>query len=143
MDKLVRQCHIATGKNHTNTGSKETETVTSQTEGNTLPRFRLNLWASKLSKTWKDEIMSVVTFDTLEFVETLKQAGIPENQARAQSEALKKVLHAEVATKQDMENMELKIKADIETAKSEIIKWNTGTLLVATGIFVAISKFLH
>ena len=87
--------------------------------------------------------MSTVTFDTLEFVETLKQAGIPENQARAQSEALKKVLHTEVATKQDMENMELKIKADIEAAKSEIIKWNTGTLLVATGIFVAISKFLH
>ncbi len=87
--------------------------------------------------------MSTVTFDTLEFVETLKQAGIPENQAKAQSEALKKVLHTEVATKQDMENMELKIKADIETAKSEIIKWNTGTLLVATGIFVAISKFMH
>jgi hypothetical protein len=87
--------------------------------------------------------MSTVTFDTLEFVETLKQSGIPEIQARAQSEALKKVLHAEVATKQDMENMELKIKADIEAAKSEIIKWNTGTLLVATGIFAAISKFIH
>lgn len=54
--------------------------------------------------------MSTVTFDTLEFVETLKQAGIPENQARAQSEALKKVLNSEVATKHDITEMGIKIE---------------------------------
>ncbi len=87
--------------------------------------------------------MSTVTFDTLKYVETLRDAGIPENQAKAQAEALKEVLHTEVATKQDLEALELKIESKIEAAKTDIIKWNTGTLLVATGLFAAISKLLH
>jgi hypothetical protein len=32
--------------------------------------------------------MSAVTFDTLKYVEALKIAGVPEPQAKAQSEAL-------------------------------------------------------
>lgn len=87
--------------------------------------------------------MSTVTFDTLKFVETLRDAGIPEIQAKAQAEALKEVLHTEVATKQDLEALELKIESKIEMAKTDIIKWNTGTLLVATGLFAAISKLFH
>jgi hypothetical protein len=87
--------------------------------------------------------MSAITFDTLKYVETLKKAGVPDEQARAQAEALQEVLHTEVATKQDIENMELKIYAHIEKSTTDIIKWNTGTLLVATGIFAAIGKFLH
>lgn len=55
--------------------------------------------------------MSTVTFDTLKFVETLKNAGVPDNQARAQAEAMKDVLNSEVATKHDLEKTELKIEA--------------------------------
>ena len=87
--------------------------------------------------------MSAVTFDTLKFVETLKKAGVSDEQARAQADALREVLHTEVATKQDLENMELKIYAHMEKSTTDIIKWNTGTLLVATGLFAAISKIFH
>ena len=87
--------------------------------------------------------MSAVTFDTLKYVETLKIAGVPESQAKAQSEALKEVLNAEVATKHDLTEMELRVEAKLESMKYEIIKWNTGTLLAATGIFAAIVKFWH
>jgi hypothetical protein len=87
--------------------------------------------------------MSAVTFDTLKYVETLKVAGVPELQARAQSDALKEVLNTEVATKHDVTEMELKVEAKLEAMKYEIIKWNTGTLLAATGIFAAIVKFWH
>ncbi len=87
--------------------------------------------------------MSTVTFDTLKYIDTLKEAGVPEVQARAQAEALREVLHTEVATKQDLENMELKIYAHLEKSTTDIIKWNTGTLLVATGLFAAISKIFH
>ncbi len=87
--------------------------------------------------------MSAVTFDTLKYVETLKVAGVPEHQARAQSDALKEVLNTEVATKHDVTEMELKVEAKLESMKYEIIKWNTGTLLAATGIFAAIVKFWH
>ena len=88
--------------------------------------------------------MITVTFDTLEFVETLKQAGIPEIQARGairgtqESSAYRscdQTGHAKYGTDNQSRL--------IEAAKSEIVKWNMGTLLVAIGIFAAISKFMH
>lgn len=72
--------------------------------------------------------MSTVTFDTLKYVETLKEAGVPENQARAQSEALKEVLNTEVATKHDIKELELKIDTRFEKIQGEftLIKWMIG-----------------
>ena len=78
----------------------------------------------------------------LKYVETLKTAGVPNGQAKAQSEALKEVSNTEVATKHDLTEMELRIEFRLETMKYELIKWNTGTLLAATGIFVEFVKFL-
>lgn len=63
--------------------------------------------------------------------------------AKAQSEALKEVLNTEVAAKHDLTEMELRVEAKLESMKYEIIKWNTGTLLAAAGIFAAIVKFWH
>jgi len=88
--------------------------------------------------------MSTVAFDTLEFVETLKQAGIPENQAKAQSEALKKVLTTEIATKHDIAEMGLKIENDLqkilEPIKAEltVVKWMGG--IIVGGIILLILK---
>ncbi|MGZ8916435.1 MAG: DUF1640 domain-containing protein [Methylobacter sp.] len=72
--------------------------------------------------------MSTVTFDTLKYVETLKEAGVPENQARAQSEALKEVLNTEVATKHDIKELELKIDTRFEKIQGEftLVKWMIG-----------------
>ena len=72
--------------------------------------------------------MSAVTFDTLKYVETLKEAGIPENQAKAQSEALKEVLNTEVATKHDIKELELKIDGRFEKLQGEftLVKWMIG-----------------
>ncbi len=72
--------------------------------------------------------MSSVTFDTLKYVETLKEAGVPDNQARAQSEALKEVLNTEVATKHDLKELELKIDTRFEKIQGEftLVKWMIG-----------------
>jgi hypothetical protein len=84
--------------------------------------------------------MSTVAFDTLEFVETLKQAGIPENQAKAQSEALT----TEIATKHGIAEMGLKIENDLqkilEPIKAELIvvKWMGG--IIVGGIILLILK---
>ena len=50
---------------------------------------------------------------------------------------------AEIATKHDLIGAELRLEAKLEAMKYEIIKWNTATLLAATGIFAAIVKFWH
>ena len=67
-------------------------------------------------------------FDTLKYVETLKEAGVPDNQARAQSEALKEVLNTEVATKHDLKELELKIDTRFEKIQGEftLVKWMIG-----------------
>jgi len=46
--------------------------------------------------------MTAVTFDTLKFVEKLKSAGVPEEQAKAMSEAFRDATgEAELTTKRD------------------------------------------
>ena len=71
------------------------------------------------------------TFDTLEYVETLKAAGVPEEQAKAHVKALSNVAGNTLTTKADLQELEhrLTIKA--------------GTMFViAVGIILAGIKYL-
>lgn len=86
--------------------------------------------------------MSTVTFDTLKYVEALKNGGVPENQARAQSEALKEVLNTEVATKHDIKELELKSDTRFEKIQGEftLVKWMIGFNL-AVSVFILFKIF--
>ena len=54
--------------------------------------------------------MATVTFDTLKFVDTLRDSGMDEKQAKAISEAVKQAHEtAEVATKRDLQELELRM----------------------------------
>ena len=58
--------------------------------------------------------MTTLTFDTLAYVKTLREAGFEERQAEAQATALATVLKsgaAELATKDDLTRLESKIDA--------------------------------
>lgn len=81
--------------------------------------------------------MSTVTFDTLKYVETLKAAGIPEGQAKAQAEAMKDVLSSEVATKNDLEKTELKLEGRLSR-----IDWMVGFNL-ALSVTILFKVFAH
>jgi len=57
--------------------------------------------------------MTAITFDTLAYVKTLRDAGLEEKQAEAQATALANVLKsgaADLATRQDIERLEFAIK---------------------------------
>ena len=70
-----------------------------------------------------------MTTMVLELYEALKSAGVDEEQAKRAARA---VLDSEtLATKQDLAEL-----------RAEIIKWNTGTLLAATGLFALIVKLM-
>ena len=54
--------------------------------------------------------MTTITFDTHKFIRTLKDAGIPESQAEAISEAFRAAhIEAEVATKTDLRELEYRL----------------------------------
>jgi len=63
--------------------------------------------------------MANITFDTLKFVRRLKDSGIPEAQAEAVAEAFKEASgEAELATKQDIERLELRMDGEFR-----LVKW--------------------
>jgi DNA-binding transcriptional MerR regulator len=94
--------------------------------------------------------MATVTFDTLKFVETLKEAGVPEPQAKAFSTAVQESHEAaELATKEDIAELRHEIsdlRKDID-AKFEKLELRmtiklSSIVVVALGAFTVIFKFL-
>jgi hypothetical protein len=74
--------------------------------------------------------MSIITFDTLKFANTLKEAGVPDKQAEAESRALADAFAstaAELATKGDINMLELKFDA-----KFALLQWMLGFNLAFT-----------
>lgn len=87
--------------------------------------------------------MAAITFDTLKFVRTLKAAGVPENQAEAFSEAFKDAQSdAEIATKHDLKELELRLEAKINEVKFDMVKWIAGMLIAQAGLVAALVKML-
>jgi hypothetical protein len=67
--------------------------------------------------------MTTLTFDTLKYANTLKEAGVPPAQAEAEARALSEVLELnlkDLATKQDLLTTEDKLRRDIEDLRREM-----------------------
>lgn len=82
--------------------------------------------------------MSTVTFDTLNFVRTLKAAGVPESQAEAEAKALQEAF-AEMVTIKD-----LATKTDVQEMKYDLLKWMVGIGLAQVSLLIGILlKLMH
>ena len=68
--------------------------------------------------------MAAVMFDTLKFVDKLEKAGVPQNQAKAEVEALatalSEALDSQLATKSDIDRLERELI---------VLKWMVGAIL--------------
>ena len=96
--------------------------------------------------------MTTITFDTLAYVQTLREAGIAEKQAEAQAVALATVLKsgtADLATQRDIESLRADLKRDAELlraelkkdmaeTKAELIRWVVGVGILQTTLIVGI-----
>ncbi len=84
--------------------------------------------------------MSAITFDTLEYSKSLRQAGFSQDQAEAMAQAQIKAL-------QDMVNaQELVTKKDLQIAlaetKHELLKWIVGIAFAQTALTIGILAFI-
>lgn len=87
--------------------------------------------------------MAAVTFDTHKFVRKLKEAGFEEKQAEAVSDAFKDATgEADLATKQDLRELELRLESKISDIKFDLVKWIAGMLLAQAGLVAALVKLL-
>ena len=100
--------------------------------------------------------MTTTTFDSLGYFEKLKEAGVPEAQARVQGEAMRQQAEAqrvalqtaldrydeasrrELATRGDLRETELRLQAEIRATELRLLKWQIGVMLTGFGALAAI-----
>lgn len=85
--------------------------------------------------------MSSIAFDSLEFVETLTKAGVPEAQAKAEAKAINSAFKQlseskDLATKQDLAVLEERMTANLY--KAMLIQ-----VFAIAGLVIAIIKFMN
>ena len=79
-----------------------------------------------------------MVFDTLKSVEELQEAGIPENQAKAQVRVFQRIIESDLATKRDKKDLQQEMR---EMEYRLTIK--TGLMLVAsTGVNLGTIQYL-
>ncbi|MBF0424023.1 MAG: DUF1640 domain-containing protein [Magnetococcales bacterium] len=87
--------------------------------------------------------MTTTTFDTLEFVEELKAAGVSEQQAVAQVRILSKATRENLVTQPHLDMRVLELKGDLRetearlTGQLVLVKWMLA-LVVAATVFSAL-----
>ena len=79
-----------------------------------------------------------MVFDTLKSVEELQEAGIPEDQAKAQVRVFQRIIESDLATKRDIKELRQEMR---ELEYRLTIK--TGVMLVAsTGVILGTTQYL-
>lgn len=83
--------------------------------------------------------MGTITFDTHKFIRTLKEAGVPESQAEAFSEAFKEAQgEADLATKRDIDD----VRRDMRELEQRLIIKLGALVAFAIGIVAVLVKLL-
>lgn len=86
--------------------------------------------------------MSVVAFDTLKFAKRLKEAGFTEQQAEALASAQVDLIEANLATKRDLKELEVKLTRDIEALGYRLTIRLGGMMALAIGVVATLVKVL-
>ncbi|MFS1564367.1 MAG: DUF1640 domain-containing protein [Candidatus Arsenophonus phytopathogenicus] len=83
--------------------------------------------------------MGQVAFDTLKFVETLEGAGLPKDQAKAISLAVRESHEAvDVATKRDLDDVRKDLSAEIALVRKDVEALTNSLLIKLSGVMLAI-----
>lgn len=84
--------------------------------------------------------MSTITFDTLKFADTLKQAGVPTIQAEAEARAVAAAIgEVDVATKRDVDDL----RKDMLAMELRLTIKLGALITVAAGIIIAMIRLPH
>ena len=89
--------------------------------------------------------MATITFDTLKFANTLKDAGVPPAQAEAEAAALSEVLEVnlkELVTKDDLKHEVELLRRDMRDMEQRLIIKLGALMAFSIGIVAALVKLL-
>lgn len=86
--------------------------------------------------------MITITFDTLQFTKRLKAAGFSEQQAEALAEEQSRLIEDRLASKDDLERLQLEIQRDLKELELRLTV-KLGALIAASiGITATLVKLL-
>ena len=74
--------------------------------------------------------MNAIVFDTLAYAKKLKSAGFTEEQAEVQAEALAGLVNEQLATKRDLNELEMRLRHDLTIRLGGMMI--TGIAIIAT-----------
>lgn len=83
-----------------------------------------------------------MAFDTPAYAKKLQEAGFTSEQAEVQAEALRAVVVENLATKQDLKELETKLLHQMEVMRRDIVIWLGGLILAATTALGILMKLL-
>ena len=89
--------------------------------------------------------MATITFDTLKFANTLKEAGVPSAQAEAEATALSEVLEVnlkDLVTKQDLKYEAELLRRDMHDMEQRLIIKLGALMAFSMGVVAALVKLL-
>ena len=89
--------------------------------------------------------MATITFDTLKFANTLKEAGVPSAQAEAEAAALSEVLEVnfkELVTKEDLKHEVELLRRDMRDMEQRLIIKLGALMAFSIGAVAALVKLL-
>ncbi|MDP2903091.1 MAG: DUF1640 domain-containing protein [Methylovulum sp.] len=89
--------------------------------------------------------MAAITFDTLKFANTLKEAGVPPAQAEAEATALSEVLEVnlkELVTKEDLKHEVESLRRDMRDMEQRLVIKLGGLMAFSIGIVAVLVKLL-
>lgn len=86
--------------------------------------------------------MTAITFDTLKFAKKLEAAGFTTSQAEAVADAFREATSEELVTRDYLDARLETVKANIESAKADMIKWVAGLLIAQAALIAALVKLL-
>lgn len=86
--------------------------------------------------------MTSTTFDTLGYFEKLKAAGVSEEQAKVQTQALREIVEDKLATKKDLSDIEARVDAKLRELEYRLVI-RLGTMMAAcVAVVAALVKLL-
>ena len=86
--------------------------------------------------------MVAIMFDTHAFVKELTQAGMPEAQAEVLARNQATLIDEKLATKQDLEALESRLKRDMREMELRLTLRLGSMMVVAIGVVAALVKLL-
>ena len=91
--------------------------------------------------------MTQITFDTLEFADTLQKAGVPREQAEAMARASQKAIglvveQKDLATKKDILELRMELKEEMMAMKTDLIRWMVGLVAGLGAFLVAVMAWM-